>query len=267
MGAEAPDMGGEDMGAEAPDMGGEDMGAEAPDMGGEDVTFKSIQKLVGKLGQKLRAIGDKEEMTSKDLKYVINSVISAIDLTKLDDEDKEEIMSKFEPEEGDYGVEPEVDVEKDVDIEEPMPTDGESEMKEEESGSLGDKFVKSVGTRMAKGLMNTLKGGEMEEDEKHGLDDIINGLFESSLAESKVDKVLSKYFKISESEKKIIKEKTSNTLSEIKRLSETKKQKEVSEKIYSKVPTIKLIGKTNKKNLVFEHKNKQIKVSPEGRVL
>lgn len=254
---------------ETGDVGGdESMGDTGSDLGdnqgSEEISFKSIQKLVGKLGQKLRAIGDSEEMTSKDIKYVLNSVISAVDLDKLEDDDKEEIMGKFESDEGDYGVEPEVDVEKDVDVELEEPS---SEMKEDETGSLGKKFNKAVGSSMVKGLMNSMKGGEMEEDKKHGLDDIFDGIFENKSTESKVDKVLSKYFILSESEKKEKKQKDSMTLSEIQRLSETKQQRLFSEKLYNKVPTIKLIGKTNKKNLVFEHKNKQIKVSPQGRII
>jgi hypothetical protein len=76
-----------DEGEEAPppppaEDEGEEMG-----MGNEDevVTFKSIQKLVGRLGQKLRTIGSDEEnkMSSKDIKYVINSVLSALDLNDL----------------------------------------------------------------------------------------------------------------------------------------------------------------------------------------
>jgi hypothetical protein len=65
----------------------------------EIVTLKVIQKLTGKLAQKLRAFEDAQEdepMTSKDIKYVINSILSALDLESLDEEDKEEIMNKFE---------------------------------------------------------------------------------------------------------------------------------------------------------------------------
>ena len=64
----------------------------------EPVTLKTIQKLTGKLAQKLRAFSSDEEnkMSSNDVKYVINSVLSALDLNSLEDEDKEEIMSKFE---------------------------------------------------------------------------------------------------------------------------------------------------------------------------
>jgi len=106
---EMGDMGSEDMSMD--DMGSEDMGMEDDmsdvepiDLGGEDVegevTFKQIQKLTGKLGQKIRSFETTGEMTSEDVKYVLNSIISALDLTKLDDEDVEDIMSKFEDIEG-----------------------------------------------------------------------------------------------------------------------------------------------------------------------
>ena len=80
-----PDMG--DLGSEEP-MGDEDMGdiepAEPDD--NEEVTMKTIQKLTGKLAQKIRTLAADEEnpMTSKDIKYVINSVLSAFDLNKLE---------------------------------------------------------------------------------------------------------------------------------------------------------------------------------------
>jgi hypothetical protein len=100
----SPDMGAApDMGV-APDMGAEmgaapDMGAE-PEMGGEeggDDKLKVVQKLTGKLGQKIRDIQD--DLESDDIKYIINSVLSAVNLDKLEMDDKEEILSKFEDEE------------------------------------------------------------------------------------------------------------------------------------------------------------------------
>ena len=65
--------------------------------------MKPIQKLTGKLGQKLRDAG--EEIGSADIKYVINSVISAVDLDTLDEEDREDILSRFEEDETAYGDE------------------------------------------------------------------------------------------------------------------------------------------------------------------
>ena len=62
------------------DMGMEDMGGEEEPQDDEPVTLKTIQKLTGKLAQKLRAFGadEENEMTSNDIKYVINSVLSAL---------------------------------------------------------------------------------------------------------------------------------------------------------------------------------------------
>jgi hypothetical protein len=68
----------------------------------EEVTFRVVQKLTGKLGQKIRLMNDSVGMTSEDIKYVINSILSALDLTKLDEEDKEDVMNKFEDVEADY---------------------------------------------------------------------------------------------------------------------------------------------------------------------
>ena len=96
-GEQMGDMG--DMGDEMPDMGAEmpDMGDEMPSMGDrEEVTFRTVQKLTGKLGQKLRMLDDSVGMTSEDIKYVLNSILSAVNLAKLDDEDREDILAKFE---------------------------------------------------------------------------------------------------------------------------------------------------------------------------
>jgi len=56
--------------------------------------IKAIQKLTGKLSQKMRDINDKLE--SDDIKYILNSVISAADVNKLNDEDKTDITNKLE---------------------------------------------------------------------------------------------------------------------------------------------------------------------------
>ena len=57
--------------------------------------MSDIQKFSGKLGQSLRDV--KEKMESDDIKYVINMVLSAVNLDSLDEEDKEEIAERFEP--------------------------------------------------------------------------------------------------------------------------------------------------------------------------
>ena len=86
-----------------------------------------VQKFAGKLGQELR--DQKEKMESDDIKYVLNMIISAVDLNKLEEEDLDDVAKKFERDEedmmGDEGEipseEPEVpseEPESDEDLEE-----------------------------------------------------------------------------------------------------------------------------------------------------
>jgi hypothetical protein len=89
--------------SDEPSMGGEDMGGE--DMSDEDVPSENkrsdymaeAQKYAGKLGQELRDLHNK--MESDDIKYILNMVISAVDLDRLDDEDIEDIADKFDRDE------------------------------------------------------------------------------------------------------------------------------------------------------------------------
>ena len=76
--------------------------------GEEDGGMKSeymdeVQKFSGKLGQALRDV--KERMESDDIKYVINMVLSAINLDALDEDDREDIAEKFEVKEDEFGSE------------------------------------------------------------------------------------------------------------------------------------------------------------------
>jgi hypothetical protein len=96
-GGEAP--AGEEPLPELPPMdGGEEMGGEeAPSESKRSDYMAEVQKYAGKLGQELRDLHDK--MESDDIKYVLNMIISAVDLDKLDDEDIEDIAEKFERDE------------------------------------------------------------------------------------------------------------------------------------------------------------------------
>ena len=58
--------------------------------------LKSIQKLTGRLSQKIRSFDKEKGMDSQDIKYVLNSIISALDLENLDEDDKDDIVSKFD---------------------------------------------------------------------------------------------------------------------------------------------------------------------------
>jgi hypothetical protein len=112
----------------------------------EEISFKSIQKLTGKLGQKIRTLDGQEGMSSEDIKYVLNSILSALDLSKLTEEDYDDVMANFEEnEEGiDYGVddETELDVEAGDDLD--LSTDLEMEPEATE-GEIGEEMYGSFG--------------------------------------------------------------------------------------------------------------------------
>ena len=99
-----------DMEDEEMDMEDEEMDTE-DDMEDEEMVgfMKPIQKLTGKLGQKLRDV--EEELGSEDIKYVLNSVISAVDLDNLEDEDREDVLDRFEEDDLEYGMDDEIDIE------------------------------------------------------------------------------------------------------------------------------------------------------------
>jgi hypothetical protein len=96
-------------------------------------------------------------------------------------------------------------------------------------------------------------------------------IIDSIFGESAIDKVISKYFEISkkeilESKKNKIKESLSikRQMEEVVKLSETIEQELSSKKFLRENSSSKIIGITNKKNLVFEHNGQQVKISPEG---
>jgi len=208
----------------------------------EKVNFKVIQKLTGKLTQKIRTLDSQEGMTSEDIKYVINMVLSSLDLSKLSPEDMEDVMTKFED------------------------VDAESEMGDEDMSMEPD--------------MDMSMDVDMEADVEVPSEPMENAghIFDAIFKESKVDKVLSKYFEITENEKKIDniileerqKEKgtKSKMMSEkVGRLSTSLEQELAGKKFLEENTEYVFVGRTNKNNLVFESKNKQIKVSPEGIIL
>jgi len=210
----------------------------------DEISFKMIQKLTGKLGQKLRTLDNQDGMSSEDIKYVLNSIISAVNLESLSEEDLEDVLSNFEDEEIDYGTEGDIDIESGDDE-----MDFDLDMEEE---PVADE----------------------ELDEGNPIDGVLDEVF----TESKIEKVLSNYFDITESEKKetedknvkmFILEKVQNSKvkSEIKELSETVEQQLSSEFIIKENKNTKFLGKTNKDNLVFEVEGKQLKISPTGEIL
>ena len=251
MGTEETPM--PDMGDEMPDMGDEipDMGSEMPDMGGgkEEVTFRTIQKLTGKLGQKLRMLDDTIGMTSEDVKYVLNSILSAVDLSKLEDEDREDILAKFEE---DYD---------------------EDMMGSEDMGSedMGDQIDVDTEVDIEEPTMAAPKEEFDEETEEGMIRKKIGSIMDSVFAESEVEKLLSQYYRVNENEKKLKEKRVSEyrkvVLNQVKQLAETKKQQDSAEFIITETKGFKFKGKTNLKNLVFENNGEILKIDLDGQFL
>ena len=311
-----------DMDLTAPE-GGED---ELSKGGDEETSIKVIQKLTGKLAQKIRTLDKNEGISSEDIKYVLNSIISAINLEKLSEEDLDEILQNFEEEEINYDdMEGDINVdaggeEEELDLDFDLEDDGgETEELQEYDIYGNEKFgynrfsdeesifnpedydfddepknyemtYRDFAGKSPKGYDPNDPENDFNErvfksnkekygnpkfgTRKKGLDPMINDIF----TESKVDKVLSKYFVITEEEKKetnsknvkkFITEKVqkSKVKSEIKEMSQTFEQELTSEFLLKENKNAKFLGKTNKNNLIFEIDGKQLKVSTKGELL
>jgi iron-sulfur cluster repair protein YtfE (RIC family) len=240
-----------DMDAEG-DMGDEEVSMDAEmdtemdsEPSEEQVTFKTIQKLTGKLTQKIRVLDNEEGMTSEDIKYVINMVLSSLNLGELSEEDKEDIMSKFEGESEDLGADD---------------MDG--------ADMTDDTEVEDIQSDMDVEIDQT----QPEMGESNG------AIFDSIFKESKVDKVISKYFEVSKKEilenrernankQQQIKESVKTKMKDVVKMTETFEQELAAKKFLEENINFQFVGITNKKNLVFENKTKQVKISPEGLVI
>jgi len=330
MGLDAAEGGDEmdmDMELDTPE-GDMDMEMDSETSEPEEVTFRVVQKLTGKLGQKIRLMNDSMGMTSEDIKYVINSILSALDLTKLDEEDKEDVMNKFEDVEADYEMDDmgseggdydmdadagdeEMDLDMDTDVEmdgemgegmygsfkndewydendRPYKGEFDFDFDEEEfdefepmmkkhgdsamfqKGPQGERMFNAYKEKYGPMKVRTKRmSSEMSEEDK--VHSKISSMMDEIFSESKVDKVLTSYFNISESEKKEKKQKINEgkkvEINSIKQLSETIEQELAAEFIIRENSNYKFVGKTNKSNLVFEHNGEQIRVTPKGEVL
>lgn len=281
------DMGDEDINVDdmnIDDMGMDDMDIEDTEIdtevdvdSNETVTFKSIQKLTGKLTQKIRTLDSNEGMTSEDIKYVINMVLSSFDLTELTEEDREDILSKFEDESEDLGGDDMdgEDLTDDSEVE-----DIQSDMDVAIEGDMEEGYeYDDVDDVNPDDVFDDEESYKFTKFKKRGNDDLGNGaIFDSIFSESKVDKVLSKYFEVSKNELLETKQKNNQksklTVVEVRekmksvvKLTETIEQELASQKFLEENVGAKVIGKTNKNNLVFENKGKQIRITTEGLLI
>ena len=322
------DMGieGEEMGPEGEEMDFDmDVETEKSEEDTDEVTFKTIQKLTGKLTQKIRVLDSQEGMTSEDIKYVINMVLSSLDLKSLSEEDKEDIMSKFEEDSENLGgddmdgedmtddtevedIQSDMDVEMGGEMEEgdmygsfddnqwydhydrKHSGDFDFDYDEEEfedypslmakhgnkhywfhnrskfsPGPDGEELFNKFKERYGRPFkVRTKKSSEMKE---YGHGSILDSIFK----ESKVDKVISKYFETSLSEiNESVKRKKSKinvVMESVIKMTETIEQELAAKQFLKENINFKFVGITNKKNLVFENKEEQVRITPEGFIL
>jgi hypothetical protein len=197
-----PDMGGDTESPSIDDMGGDTEAPSIDDMGGEDMEpetnvegkpsdyMAEVQKFAGKLGQELR--DQKEKMESDDIKYVLNMIISAVNLDQLEEEDIEDIAKKFERDE-DFGneevpaEEPEMGDEEEIPAEEPT---SDEDIDEESSMDALEAFINTPIEAEEIDLSSYADLGEESDDiQELDLDEIKNEINRT------VGETLSKYFK------------------------------------------------------------------------
>ena len=324
----APDAGAElppapDAGAElppAPEEGGEMPPAPEGEEGEEELEIdvekkpkekkvsdlKRIQILVGKLAQKIRSYEEEKELSSQNVKYVINSILSALDVDVLDEDDIEEIISKLEGgDEDEEGGDEEMDMEAEVEgyeeeqemVPPPPSPEGEEEIPSpemaEEYESYGDAFRDYLPAAYGNAAMKGVSG-EQTEDYEDDYDVIdfeeideedyasknrrkrhfypeVDAFTHGTFGESSVDKVLSKYFTMSEDEikKQDLKSNQNYQLNKknVIRLSETVDQMDSALEFISENPRVKLMGLSEKKNLIFKQGINEVKITRTGNIL
>ena len=298
-----PDMGGEpameppmpDMGGgEMPDMGAEpDMETPMPDMGFEEEEeidvekkpkekkvsdLKRIQILTGKLAQKIRSYEEEKDLDPKDIKYIINSILSAIDVDVLDEDDIEQIINKLEGvEDEEGGSEEEIDVEETEVAPEPPQEPEMAEGYDNLTNAFVDNFMGAYTAGSASKLTSEEEDDEYHRERRKGrkhypnVDRFEHGTF----SESAVDRVLSRYFVSDETEdlenQKRKERRTSDLFKQNKenivRLSESTEQLDVALDFIRENPRTKLIGLSTKGNLVFKEGLTETKITKSGRIL
>ena len=258
---------------------------------------------------------EEEDMSGNDVKYVINSVLSSLSLENLNDEDVAEIIDRLEgSEEEGMGQEPGMGEEHGMGEEMPMEPAPEGEMSETMNlgDALTKKIPSAYGANMKKELnmgydmMDSEEEEDLYDDELHSNEDKFEResreierierelnpdaypkhgskmkqrsyphLSHGTFGESKVDKIISKYFNVENSEKSLKEEKQQKLnkemkdfdKSEIVRLSESIRQEKTAMRFMEKNPRATLVGITNKKNLIFKDGLTESKITPKGEIL
>jgi hypothetical protein len=167
-----------------------DMGGEVTNTSNKPSDYMAeVQKFAGKLGQELR--DQKEKMESDDIKYVLNMIISAVNLDSLDEEDIEEISKKFERDMEDFDGDDEIPLEEPEMEDEEIPSEDEiSEMNAMDAlESFIDTPIDYNEIDLSKYSDIDENIGDMDDVQELDLDEIKNEINRT------VGETLSKYFK------------------------------------------------------------------------
>ena len=290
-----------DMGDEEEDI---DVDVEDEGEGDEEEMegfMKPIQKLTGKLGQKLRDV--EEELGSEDIKYVLNSIISAVNLDNLDEEDMDDILDRFDDDETSYGDEEEMDVDIDMDDED-MDLDTEDEVDmdlgmdvDDEEEVAMESIKENIGNGNGQnfGLMGTptakykdlLEKEDIEEDdmeeeveemETPAIEDVEEGVAVESLKE-RVGNLLESYVTKKTKKVKSVKKETKTPQdylnSRLEKIKESKKikknyitiEQELScEKFLKENNSFKFKRKTETGNIILESKDRKVWILNNGLI-
>jgi len=286
------------------DMGDEeeDIDVDVEGEGGEEEMegfMKPIQKLTGKLGQKLRDV--EEELGSADIKYVLNSVISAVNLDNLDEDDMDDILDRFDDDETSYGDEEEMDVDidmgdedMDLDTEDDVDMDLDMDMDDEEVAMESIKENIGNGNGQNFGLMGTptakykdlLEKEDIEEDdveegedeevkemETPAIEDVEEGVAVESLKE-RVGNLLESY--VTKKTKKVKSVTPQDYLnSRLEKIKESKKikknyntiEQELScEKFLKENNSFKFKRKTETGKIILESKDRKVWILNNGTI-
>jgi hypothetical protein len=235
----------DDMGDMPPmdDEMGDDM-MDKGDKGEEKVTFKTIQKLTGRLTQKVRALENEDGLTSEEIKYVVNMVLSSLNLDILEEDDKDDIIAKIDGSDEEGG-------------EESMGDEGMPPMDDMEG--MGEPPMDDTGMPPADDMGEPMP--EMTEDyDNEGYQ--YGGRFN----ESKIDRIISNYFEKSPNEPKTDKRLIEN-FKKVRNLSKSMLQLETSKSFLKNNKNYNVIGITNLDNIILESKNNKVKIDKRGNII
>ena len=153
--------------------------------------------------------------------------------------------------------------------------------------NLGDAFQDYMGGALASGMSKKLSHEMSEYDEPY--EDMykknrgsrrhfypeIDHFEHGTYSESSVDKVLSKYFILNESEQKDYQNKKDKKTSEVYnnnkkniiKLAESSNQLSTALEYINENPRVKLLGLSNKGNLIFKEGINQVKITKQGKFI